>query len=84
MAHLVKIGNSQGVRIPKPLIEQAHLEGKELKFEVLNGGLFIAPVLKPREGWAKEITETLMSCGVENIDQEWLSSELTSDKKLEW
>ncbi|KAF3982321.1 MAG: AbrB/MazE/SpoVT family DNA-binding domain-containing protein [Methylococcales symbiont of Hymedesmia sp. n. MRB-2018] len=84
MAHLVKIGNSQGIRIPKPLIEQAHLEGKELKFQVLNGGLFIAPVLRPREGWAKEINETLMSCGAENIDQEWLNSELTSNKELEW
>ena len=41
MAHLVRIGNSQGIRIPKPFIEQAHLEGKELKFEVLNGGLLI-------------------------------------------
>jgi antitoxin MazE len=84
MAHLVKIGNSQGIRIPKPLIEQAHLEGKELKFQILNGGLFIAPVLKPRDGWAKAINETLMSYGAENIDQEWLNSELTSDKELEW
>ena len=45
---------------------------------------FIAPVLKPREGWAKAISETLMSYGAENIDQEWLNSELTSDKELEW
>jgi len=29
MAHLVRIGNSQGIRIPKAFIEQAHLEGKE-------------------------------------------------------
>ena len=33
MAHLVKIGNSQGIRIPKPLVEQAQLEGKELKLQ---------------------------------------------------
>jgi antitoxin MazE len=84
MAHLVKIGNSQGIRIPKPLIEQAHLEGKELKFQVLNGGLFIIPVLKPREGWAKSIEETLISQGTEIMDEEWLSSELTIDIDLEW
>ncbi len=84
MAHLVKIGNSQGIRIPKPIIEQADLEGKELKFQVINGGLFIAPVLKSREGWAKAINETLMSYGTENIDQEWLNSDLTSDEELEW
>ena len=84
MAHLVKIGNSQGISIPKPIIEQAELEGKELKFQVLNGGLFIAPVLKAREGWAKAINETLMSYGTENVDQEWLNSDLTSDEELEW
>jgi len=84
MAHLVKIGNSQGIRIPKPLIEQAHLDGKELKFQVLNEGLFIAPVSNAREDWEKEINEILMSCGDENLDQEWLNSELTSDETLEW
>ena len=84
MAHLVKIGNSQGIRIPKPIIEQAHLEGKELKFQVLNGGLFIVPVLKPREGWAKSIKNTLVSQGIETLDEEWLNSELTNDEDLEW
>jgi len=84
MAHLVKIGNSQGIRIPKPFIEQAHLEGKELELQVVDGGLFIAPMLKPREGWAELIEETLVSQGAEKIDQEWLDSELTSDDELEW
>jgi antitoxin MazE len=49
MAYLVKIGNSQGIRIPKPLIEQAHLEGKELQLQVVNGGLFIAPIKRTTE-----------------------------------
>ncbi len=84
MAHLVKIGNSQGIRIPKPIIEQAHLEGKELKFQILNGGLFIVPVLKPREGWAESIEKTLISQGIEALDEEWLNSELTIDEDLEW
>ncbi len=84
MAHLVKIVNSQGIRIPKLLIEQAGLEGKELKFKVLNGGLFIVPVLKPREGWAKSIEASLISQGTEILDEEWLNSDLTNDKDLEW
>ena len=84
MAHLVKIGNSQGIRIPKPFIEQAHLEGKELELRVVEGGLFITPMLKPREGWAELIEETLIAHGTEIIDQEWLDSELTSNEELEW
>lgn len=38
MTELIQIGNSQGIRIPRPLIEQAKLQGKELSFEVLEGG----------------------------------------------
>ena len=45
MTNLVKIGNSRGIRIPKTLIEQVHLEGKELKLTVIDGGIFISPVL---------------------------------------
>ena len=51
MAHLVKIGNSQGVRIPKSLIEQTELEGKELRFQVVNEGLLISPENGVRTGW---------------------------------
>jgi len=84
MAHLVRIGNSQGVRIPKPLIEQAELEGKELKFEVLNGGLFIAPVQEARKGWANSINTILVFHGEELKDSEWLDAELTNEDELEW
>jgi len=84
MAHLVRIGNSQGVRIPKLLIEQAHLEGKELKFEVLNGGLFIAPVQEARKDWANSINTILVAHGEEPNDSEWLDAELTNEDELEW
>jgi len=35
----VKIGNSQGIRIPKPLVEQARLDGKEPELQLVKGGL---------------------------------------------
>jgi len=35
MARIVKIGNSQGIRIPKPLVEQAGLEGRELTLKLV-------------------------------------------------
>lgn len=83
MTHLIKIGNYQGIKIPKPFIEQAHLQGKKLKLHVVKGGLFITPMLKPRENWAKLIEATLVAKGIEEIDQEWLDSKLTSDDKLD-
>ena len=84
MAHLVKIGNSQGVRIPKALIEQAHLEGKELRFELFENGLLIAPERKHRKGWADSIKKILLVKGEEPLNDEWLDPSLTSDEELEW
>jgi len=84
MAHLVKIGNSQGIRIPKPLIQQAYLEGKELDLQVVKQGILITPKKKPREGWKNAIETILASKGSETTDSEWLDASLTSDDDLEW
>ena len=84
MAHLVKIGNSQGIRIPKPLIEQARLEGKELDLQLVNQGILVRPSKKSREGWQKAIEAILASQGPEQTDNEWLDAALTSDDDLEW
>ena len=84
MAYLVKIGNSQGIRIPKPLIQQARLEGKELDIQVVNQGILVTPSKKPREGWEKSIDLILKENGSEPLDSEWLDAELTSDENLEW
>ena len=51
MAKIIKIGNSQGIRIPKPLISLANLENKELDFVVLDSGLLITSEKKSRVGW---------------------------------
>jgi antitoxin MazE len=50
-ARIVKIGNSQGVRIPKPLIEETGLDG-EVEISVRNKTLVISPIRRPREGWS--------------------------------
>jgi len=44
-AQLVKWGNSQGVRIPKAVVEKARLqEGDELEIHVEEGRITIAPL----------------------------------------
>ncbi len=84
MAHLIKIGNSQGIRIPKPLIQQAHLEGKELDIQVVSQGILVTPSKKPRENWKEAIETILATNGSEATDSEWLDAPLTSDDDLEW
>jgi len=84
MTQLIRIGNSQGLRIPKPLIEQAMLEGKELSLEVLEGGgLLIRPINSVRAGWAEQIQTTLRENGTEPLDHEWLDAPLT-DESWSW
>ena len=56
MAQIIKIGNSQGVRIPKPIVELAQLKGKELDFVVLGEGLLITASKKPRATWGSSLT----------------------------
>jgi len=41
MTTLTKIGNSQGIIIPKPLIQQAHIKNANLELEVLENGLVL-------------------------------------------
>jgi antitoxin MazE len=48
---LVNMGNSRGVRLPKPLIEQVGILD-EVELLVRNGQIVIAPVRAPRDGWA--------------------------------
>lgn len=47
---LVRIGNSRGIRIPKPLIEQCGLE-QAVDMRVEDGRLIIASAGSPRDGW---------------------------------
>jgi antitoxin MazE len=49
---LVRIGNSRGVRIPKPLIEQCGLEGT-VELSVENERLVISPARRVRHGWTE-------------------------------
>jgi antitoxin MazE len=53
---IVQIGNSKGVRIPKPLLDQTGLEG-DVEIQVRQDSLVIRPGRKPREGWSKAFRE---------------------------
>jgi antitoxin MazE len=54
--HIVQIGNSQGIRIPKPLLEQSGLCG-EVEIDAKDDWLIIRPARRPREGWAAAFQE---------------------------
>jgi len=57
MAKIIKIGNSQGIRIPKPIIALSNIENIELDFVVLDSGLLITPDKKARVGWTNNVKQ---------------------------
>jgi len=49
-ARIVKIGNSQGIRIPKLLLERSNL-AEEVELEALDNQIIIRSARQPRQDW---------------------------------
>ena len=76
---LVRIGNSQGIRLPKAIIEQAQLTD-ELDLEVSEGAIIIRSAKRPRAAW----DEAALSChaaGEDRLD-DWDAT--TADFEGQW
>lgn len=78
-AEIVRIGNSRGIRIPKPVIEECGF-GDKVEIKVENRRLIISPESGPREGWEQMFSsagdskedETLFESVSNEFDhQEW-------------
>ncbi len=50
---IIKIGNSQGIRIPKLLLDQLGFRD-EVELDVQQDQLVIRPVRHPRHGWEEQ------------------------------
>ena len=66
-ARIVKIGNSQGIRIPKPILEQTGIM-EDVELEVEKNQIIIRPVSKPRAGW-KNAFKTMAETGDDELIQ---------------
>ncbi len=65
---LVKIGNSQGIRLPKAIIDQLGL-GSELDLQVSNDAVVIRNTTTPRSGW-KEAAAQCHEAG-DDLLEDW-------------
>ena len=54
--HIIRIGNSQGIRIPKLLLEQSGISG-DVELEVDDNKIVIHAVAEPRSGWGEAFAE---------------------------
>ena len=75
-ARVVKIGNSQGIRIPKTLLEQTGIMN-DVELDVDKDKIVICPISNPRLGWenafkamSDNLDDTLIN-GDGNISHSW-------------
>jgi antitoxin MazE len=66
-ARLARIGNSRGVRLPKPLIEQAGLTD-EVELVLRGNTIVIAARPAPRTGWAEAARKLHAEAGDRLVD----------------
>ena len=76
---LVRIGNSRGIRIPKPLIEQCRL-GDTVELRVEQDRLIIAPDRPPRQGWKEAFRAAGTAAGDELLLEPMPSSQFDREE----
>jgi antitoxin MazE len=75
-ARVVKIGNSQGIRIPKPILEQTGIM-EDVELEVEKNQIIIRSISNPRVGWdiafkaMSQKNDDMLIDGTENISHSW-------------
>lgn len=80
---LVPMGRSQGIRIPKPLIDQAGLQ-RDVEIEVGKNSLIIRPRSKPRSDWESRIKKELKKGDNHLLDPEVSSLSTWDQDEWEW
>lgn len=80
---IIRIGNSQGVRIPKVLLDQAQL-GDEVELEVGEGQIVIRPVARARQGWEQQFERMAAQGDDVLLDGEVVSTSSWDDEEWEW
>ena len=66
---LIPIGNSRGVRIPKPFIEQCGLS-EQVEIDIRDNMILIHSPRQPRLGWAKAFARMLRLADDKLLDPE--------------
>jgi antitoxin MazE len=80
---IVRIGNSQGVRIPKALLQESGL-GEEVELTVRDGTLVIAPADRARQGWADAFRRMAELGDDELLDGAAATSDAFDAESWEW
>jgi antitoxin MazE len=79
----VKIGNSQGIRIPKAILDQVGLKN-DIKLEVQGDQLVLRAARRPREGWDEQFRQIAERNKDELLGTEVRSGSLWDEEEWTW
>lgn len=82
-ARIVRIGNSHGIRIPKPILEATGLSG-EVELEVGEGRLVVRAVGRPREGWDASFAAMEETGDDRLLDADVIATSRWDEDEWEW
>jgi antitoxin MazE len=80
---IIRIGNSRGIRIPKPLLEHARLsDAVDVEFE--DGALVIRCADSPRAGWDSAFARMAAAGDDALLDEGRHGATVFDDEEWEW
>ena len=80
---IIKIGNSQGIRIPKLLLDQTSL-GEEVELELQHNQIVIRPAYRARYDWENKFMAMAEQGDDELLDGDVLVPTIWDEKEWEW
>ena len=82
-ARIIRIGNSQGIRIPKTVLDQSGL-AHEVELQVEEGQIVLRAPENPRAGWEEAFEEMHANGDDVLLDGDQLGSSSWDDEEWEW
>jgi antitoxin MazE len=82
-ASIIKIGNSQGVRIPKPLLDQTGIKD-DVELEVEKSQIIIRPISSPRAGWDNAFKSMSQNNDDDLLDGNEVISHSWDEQEWQW
>jgi antitoxin MazE len=79
---IIKIGNSQGIRLPKLLLDQTNL-GEEVELELQESQIVIRPARTPRQNWEEQFQQ-MAAQGDDQLFDSALLTTTWDEEEWEW
>ncbi|MEW6127688.1 MAG: AbrB/MazE/SpoVT family DNA-binding domain-containing protein [Acidobacteriota bacterium] len=81
--HIIRIGNSQGIRIPKVYLHQTGLTD-EVELEVQDKKIIIRSADEPRQGWAEAFQAMAKHGDDKLLDEKSINQSSWDEDEWQW